>query len=76
MRSYEATFTVVMHLSDHDDTMRDLRRLDPDELTDALDNELPITLWVTDDDGDDHGYDVKGSVVTLQTPVARSTGEA
>ncbi|HET9247712.1 MAG TPA: hypothetical protein VFO15_18050 [Xanthobacteraceae bacterium] len=74
MRTYTVTFSVALVLQDHDDETRDLRNIDTGELCEGLDAELPTSLWCTDTNGNEHGYDVKGSTVTNTTDVVRIHG--
>lgn len=65
LRTYTATVHIALVLQDHDDTARALTNITFTELSDAIDQELPTTLWCEDSNGDEHGYDVKGSTVTV-----------
>ena len=71
MTTYQVTFSVALVLQKHDDDTRALTSITYAEVIDALDAELPTTLWCTDNDGDEHGYDVKGSTVTITSAPVR-----
>jgi len=70
-RSYTLTATVELFVQDHDDDTGSLCNVDTTELADVIDGELPTTLWVETPSGNEHGYDVKGSAVTITTGPVR-----
>lgn len=65
MRTYEVSATVTMTVSDHADNQPSLVQLDRSLAADAINSELPVTLWIENDDGDEHGYDIHASHVVV-----------